>query len=280
MGSSSTARPYRIASGHRPICGARCGPSARAAPGSRLRRQTPVCGLLPPERRAEGQVLERVDRGAVLADQETQLVPVHGGADLVVGLDDVHRRPQPQRVHDARHDRPHPLGRLVRNRPRDRRQASESTSARTCAGPSEPSSCAYSKRTHSGVTPGKRGSSFFIAAHLASPSVSRPPPRRLGPRLWTGSTPAPRALLLLARDWGGGLADPSLPPGALEPVPLPYALPFRCRRPPPQPRRRAPACRAPVCRRHGVSWVERVRLGVQLLDASCWPIVHTLVVIQ
>src|SRR5215212_3046073 len=75
---------------------------------------------LPPVGGAEDDVLQRVDRRAVLPDQETEVVAVDGGPDLLVALVDVHGRVQPERVHDPGNDRPNPLGGLLRDRPGDR----------------------------------------------------------------------------------------------------------------------------------------------------------------
>ena len=87
------------------------------------------------------------------------------------------------------------------------RQVSTSTSARTRAGRPSEGSSTTSKLTHSAFSPGKRGSSVFMAAHLASPRLS--PSASATSSSGRGSSltditrilsaPATGALLLLAR---------------------------------------------------------------------------------
>src|SRR3954449_5462098 len=68
------------------------------------------------EGRAPRQVLQRVDRLPVAADQAAHLVgPVDGRADLLGGLLHLDRGVQLQRLDDAAHDLADPLDRLLRD---------------------------------------------------------------------------------------------------------------------------------------------------------------------
>src|SRR5215207_5509155 len=65
------------------------------------------------ERGPENEVLERVDGGSVLADQQAEVVAVHRGADLLVALLDVDGRVQAERVDHPPDDRSRALRRLL-----------------------------------------------------------------------------------------------------------------------------------------------------------------------
>src|SRR3712207_7279895 len=63
-----------------------------------------LLALLPtPRRDPERQVLHRVDRGAVLADEQPEVVPVDRRPDLLLGLLDIDARAQPQGLRSEEH---------------------------------------------------------------------------------------------------------------------------------------------------------------------------------
>src|SRR5829696_6232933 len=161
------------------------------------------------------------------------------------------------------------------------RQASGSTSARTRAGRSGSESSATSKLTQSAVSPGKRDSSVFIAAHFASPRLSPSasvtsssrPGSSLTDIVVRASAPAPRALLLLARGAGRRLGGPAV---ALA-RDLRLGLAFRNRL-----RLRGRAAVRERSRRGGlpacglllwdrIARVKRLRLRIELLDEQLLP---------
>ena len=135
--------------------------------------------LWPRERGPEGEVLDRVDRRAVLADQQAEVVAVHRRPDLV------RRSPRCRRSRAARapwtiraHHRPHPLRGLVGSRPPRSRQASTSTSPLTRAAPDSPRRLLEHREAHATPPSGPGSASRAPSSRPTSPR--RGCRRRLG----------------------------------------------------------------------------------------------------
>src|SRR5829696_5040973 len=161
------------------------------------------------------------------------------------------------------------------------RQAATSTFACTRAGWSGPESSATSKLTQSAVSPGKRDSSVFIAAHFASPrlspSASATSSSGLGSSLADiavrASAPAPRALLLLARRAGRRLGRGAVPVarGLCLRLCLRGRLRLRLRATVGERSRRGGLAARRLLLWNRIARVERLRLRIELLDEQLLP---------